>query len=311
MTFWERLQGILLAYQRGSQNVVGMNRRNVDFVYEHNQRAQYPLVDDKIVCKELLATRGVPMAATLDVCEGLFDVERCLNGLLDEGHFVLKPANGSGGNGVLVVGDRLSEVPAEGGSAPVRRWQTAGGRLHSADDLHHHLASIVFGAFGRKMNDRALIEEKLEPHPLFAELWSDGVCDLRVIVLRGVPLMAMLRVPTARSAGKANLHQGGIGIAVDITSGMTTRASQKGVAITAHPDNDCALLHRQLPVWDDVLDVARACAASVPLGYLGVDIVIDHRERPIVLELNARPGLEIQNVNGKSLYDVLPVEEAS
>jgi len=39
----------------------------------------------------------------------------------------------------------------------------------------------------------------------------------------------------------------------------------------------------------------------VPLNYVGVDIVIDETDGPLILEINARPGLEIQNINGFGL----------
>jgi glutathione synthase/RimK-type ligase-like ATP-grasp enzyme len=37
------------------------------------------------------------------------------------------------------------------------------------------------------------------------------------------------------------------------------------------------------------------------LGYLGVDIVIDRFQGPMVIEVNARPGLSIQLANAKGL----------
>lgn len=285
-------------FSDSADQVVGMNRRNSEFVYRYNQRKFYPLVDDKILCKERMAAKGVPLAETLDVCEGLFDVDRTVDGLLAESNFVLKPANGSGGKGIVVIGERDGDA-----STPV--WRTPGGRRYSAVELRDHLASIVFGGFGRKMSDRALVERRIWPHPDFRSFWSDGVCDLRVIVLEGKPVMAMLRVPTHRSNGKANLHQGGLGVAVDVGSGITRRASLKGEEITIHPETGFPLVGVRLPVWDQVLEVAQLAASAVPLGYLGVDLVIDDQARPLVLELNARPGLEIQNVNARSLDSAL------
>jgi hypothetical protein len=37
------------------------------------------------------------------------------------------------------------------------------------------------------------------------------------------------------------------------------------------------------------------------LGYMGTDMVLDKEEGPMVLELNARPGLAIQIANGAGL----------
>jgi alpha-L-glutamate ligase-like protein len=275
-----------------------MNRRNVDYVYAHNERKHYPLVDDKIVCKERLATRGVPVLETLDVCEGLFDVGRCVQAATQHQDFVVKPANGSGGKGILLLGTRNADSNGV-------TWEGADGKRHTAEDLRDHLADTVFGAFGRQLADRALVERRLSPHEVFAELWQAGVCDLRIIVLEGRPILAMLRVPTARSRGKANLHQGGIGVGIDISTGRTHRASLRGRSITHHPETGLHLIDRQLPSWGRVLEVAHAAASAVPLQYLGVDIVLDVAGTPLVLEMNARPGLEIQNVNGVSLADAV------
>jgi len=38
--------------------------------------------------------------------------------------------------------------------------------------------------------------------------------------------MAMLRLPTKESGGKANLQQGAIGLGIDMASGVTTSAVQ-------------------------------------------------------------------------------------
>lgn len=290
----KEIAALVRRFSDSADHVVGMNRRNSELVYRYNQRKYYPLVDDKIICKDRMVANGVPLAETLDICEGLFDVDRTVNRLLDESNFVLKPANGSGGKGIVVLGERHENAAGVA-------WKTPGGREYDRSELRDHLANVVFGGFGRKMSDRALIERRIWPHPGFRDFWSDGVCDLRVIVLEGTPIMAMLRVPTRRSQGKANLHQGGLGVAVDVATGVTLRASLKGESIVTHPETGFRLVDVQLPVWDRVLNVARRAASSVPLGYLGVDLVIDHLERPLVLELNARPGLEIQNVNARSI----------
>ena len=46
------------------------------------------------------------------------------------------------------------------------------------------------------------------------------------------------------------------------------------------------------------------------MGYLGVDIVIDATAGPLMLELNARPGLNIQIANQEGLVHRLRSVEA-
>ncbi len=282
--------------------VYGINRRNLALVYPNNARHDYPYADDKLLAKERFRAHGVPTPETLAICDTLFSVPAVVESLRGRSRFVVKPSNGSGGGGIVVVGEW---VPAR------ERWTRAGGGETTPLQLARHLADVVFGAHSNQLEDRAFVEERVEPHPLFAGLWADGLCDVRVIVLRGRPVMSMIRVPTAESGGRANLHQGGLGIAVDLATGRTHRAVHHGRAVERHPESGAPLLGLELPRWPEVLDAAGRAALSVPLGYLGVDVVVDRTRGPLVLEINARPGLEIQNVNGRGLGPALEAAEAS
>ena len=277
--------------------VYGINRRNLALVYPHNPRRSYPYADDKLLAKEVFRSKGVPVPETLAVCDGLFAVPGVVEGLRGRSRFVLKPSNGSGGGGILVVGEWVPEREA---------WRTAGGAEVTPLQLARHVADIVFGVHSNQLEDRAFVEARVEPHPLFHRLWANGLCDVRVIVLRGEAVMSMIRVPTSESGGPANLHQGGLGIAVDLATGRTFRALHRGRAIARHPETGAPLLDLAVPAWPAVLDVSRRAALAVPLGYLGVDVVVDRERGPLVLEINARPGLEIQNVNGRGLGEALP-----
>ncbi len=286
-----RLRGFL--DRRG--RMVGINRRNLTLVYPNNARRDYPLADDKLLAKERFAAAGVPVPETLAVCDGLYAVPGTVEGLLGRSNFVVKPGNGAGGVGIIVVGEWR-----EDGS-----WSRAGGSALTTTGLQRHLADIVFGVHSNQLEDRAFVERRVVPHPLFAGLWADGLCDVRIVTLRAVPVMSMIRVPTAQSGGRANLHQGGLGIAVDLATGRTFRAVHRGVSVARHPESGAPLLGLELPGWPEVLEVARRASAAVPLGYLGVDVVIDRERGPLVLEINARPGLEIQNVNGVGLGEAM------
>ena len=50
-----------------------------------------------------------------------------------------------------------------------------------------------------------------------------------------------------------------------------------------------------------MLHIAARTFDMTGLGYLGVDMVIDRERGPLLLELNARPGLQIQVANQKGL----------
>lgn len=276
---------------RHRHELIGINRRNIELVYANNPRRHYPIADDKLLAKQILGAAGVPVSETLHVCDGLFAIPGVLAALAETDDVVVKPANGAGGQGILVLGERVGHG----------RWRRASGGELTAGELQRHLAEIILGSFTAMLADRAFVERRIRPHPLFHELWPEGLCDLRVITLAARPVMAMVRVPTRESDGRANLHQGGLGLAIDLRRGRTFRAVHRGRAVTHHPESEMPLLDLELPHWPEVLDVARRAAAAVPLGYLGCDVVVDQHRGPLVLEINARPGLEIQNVHGYGL----------
>jgi alpha-L-glutamate ligase-like protein len=279
------------------EEVIGINRRNVELVYAHNPRSNYRFADDKLLCKELLRDAGVPVPDTIAVCDGLHAIPAALEAVATRSDFVLKPASAGGGRGILVVGEQQSDGA----------WRSSSGAEVSREDLRQQLANIVYGAFSNDIGDRAYIEERIVGHAVLHELWSQGLSDIRVIALQGEPLMAMLRVPTRESDGRANLHQGALGLALSLDRGVSFRAWHRGEIIRSHPDTGRSLSGLRIPGWSAVLDVARRSARGIPLGYLGIDMVLDAHGTPLVLEVNARPGLEIQNVNGCGLGRALTV----
>ena len=281
-------------------DMVGINRRNVELVYAHNPRKHYRFADDKLLTKELLRTVDVPTPETLAICDGLHAIGQALDMVALRSDFVVKPASASGGRGILVIGQRQRDGV----------WHRASGAELLRENLRQHLANIVYGAFSNDVGDRAYIEQRIVGHQFLQDLWSEGLSDVRVITLRGEPVMAMLRVPTRQSDGRANLHQGALGLALALDTGTTFRALHRGMSVTLHPDTNQPLLGLVVPNWSKVLHVARRTAECIPLGYLGIDMVLDTHGAPMVLEVNARPGLEIQNVNGKGLGHALANETA-
>ncbi len=146
--------------------------------------------------------------------------------------------------------------------------------------------------------DVAMIEDMVDFDDCFDGFSFEGVPDVRVIVYKGFPAMAMTRLSTSDSDGKANLHQGAVGVGLDIATGHTLRAVQYDRPVTEHPDTGARLADIKVPHWEPLIQLAARCHEVTKLGYLGVDVVLDKHRGPLVLELNARPGLAIQVANG-------------
>lgn len=279
-----------LAFWLRGRQVLGINARNLHYVHGLNPRHCFPMADDKIRAKEILAAAGVPVPVTLAVLGNLAEVRAARGMLASAGQFAVKPARGRQGTGIVVV------TGVEGD-----RYRSAGGELFSWDDLRSAMGDILFGAHSFGRQDRVLVEDRIQGHAALGDLGTAGLPDIRVILLRGVPVMAMMRVPTVTSRGRANLHQGAIGIAVRLRDGAATGAVMRGSPMERHPDTGAPLGGFMVPLWEEVIDTARRAAAAFPLPYLGVDVVVADPVGPLVMEVNARPGLEIQNVNGRGL----------
>jgi len=277
--------------------VLGINARNSSFTLKWNKRSLYPRVDDKLVTKELCVAAGIPIPRLLAVARIHFEL-RELRGILETlDSFVLKPAHGAMGNGIVVVHARETGPGARGD-----RWVRSGGRSVGIEDLLYHAAGIISGLYALGgQPDVAMLEERLELHHELRKVSFEGVPDCRVIVFRGIPVMSMIRLPTHRSGGRANLHQGAIGAGIDLASGRTLHAILKSGSVRRHPDTDERVVGFRVPYFDQILETAVRATDTTGLGYVGADIVVDERYGPVVLELNARPGLAIQAANRAGL----------
>jgi alpha-L-glutamate ligase-like protein len=273
--------------------VMGMNERNLRMIYANNPREHYALADDKILCKEILEKNKMPCAKTYGVIENIGDIVSGWESVQQYDKLAIKPANGSGGGGIKIL-----RKNAEG------QWMGSG-KLITDDEIYFHLATIIFGVFSLGSTDRVLIEECIEPHSFFTEIYPQGVPDFRVIMLHNEPVMAMLRVPTDKSDGKANLHQGGLGIGIDIEKGLLMQAFDGKSYHDLHPDNGKVINGKIIEYWDDIVEVSILAARLFPLNYLGIDIVLDHKKGPMIMEINVRPGLAIQLANKKGLKQAL------
>lgn len=271
--------------------IMGMNERNIGYIAYHNPRRLFPLVDDKLKTKLLAFKYRITTPQLLGVIHSQGHVKK-LESLIPHGKgFVIKPSKGSGGKGILVI------VRHENG-----RFQKASQEWLTRRQVERHLSNLLSGLYSLGGNpDVAIIEALIDFDDRYRQYSYEGVPDIRVIVYRGYPIMAMMRLSTKRSDGKANLHQGAIGVGLNIVDGTAVRAVQYDKPISEHPDTGKALHALHIPDWTKLLELAARCYDMTKLGYLGADLVLDKEAGPQLLELNARPGLAIQIANGAGL----------
>lgn len=275
---WRRMKAL---------GILGMNKRNGHYIAAYNKRSNYPLVDDKVQTKQLAEEAGVAVPKLY----ALIEIEKQISDLSEQlkpyDDFVVKPAHGSGGEGILVIIGRSQQG-----------YRKNNGQIISEQELGHHISNILSGMYSLGgLPDAALIEYRVKFDPIFADVSYQGVPDIRTIVFQGVPIMAMIRLPTRQSDGKANLHQGAIGVGINLTTGQTTSGVSHEHFVDQHPDTGRSIVGLNIPNWDTILHLTAQCYDLAGLGYIGVDIVLDRDHGPLMLEMNARPGLSIQLAN--------------
>lgn len=274
---------------RNSAGVLTINQRNLHYIFPKNPRQHFPLADDKLLTKELLVPAGVPMPKTHLVYNNFYELAGLEDDINKLNNFVIKPAKGRVGGGIIA----LSKKPGE-------NWFSISGKKYSIRALKKHISDIIFGVYSFDLHDKAIIEEKIVQHQKIEAISPFGLADIRLILLDDHHIMPMLRIPTSISDGKSNLHQGALGVGVDLETGVTNNAVWMGKDIDHHPDSGESILGIKLPFWQDVLNVAAKASTAAPLNYLGVDIAFA-AAGPVLLEINVRPGLEIQNINNRGL----------
>lgn len=286
--------------QLRARGVIGMNQRNSRYIGRYNDRRLYPLVDDKLQTKLLATQHGITSPELIGTVRSQFEVKAVARMVAGRPGFVIKPAKGSSGKGILVVERIDGEEYVKPSGARIGR-----------DDVERHVSNILSGLYSLGGSpDVAIVETLINFDERFADYTFEGVPDIRVIVFRGYPLMSMMRLSTAASDGKANLHQGAVGVGLDIGSGTAVRAVQFDRPCSVHPDTGREVASLTIPDWSTLLHLSAACYEMTGLGYLGADLALDRDLGPMLLELNARPGLAIQMANGEGLKGRLDLIEA-
>lgn len=280
---------------RARHEVLGMNDRN--YTYQKLNSGKRRLADNKILTKKILRENDIPVPDTYGIVRNNqeksdFNYENLPSS------YVLKPAKGLKGAGIYIYYNRGRDG----------RWILANRNRNSVDDIKTHVANILEGQYSLGITPRpsaAIFEERIRMHNAFKPYSYRGIPDIRVIVYKGIPVMAMLRLPTEDSMGKANVALGAIGVGIDMARGVTTSAVKNSISIDKVPGTNLSLSGIKIPFWTKILRISHRCYKATGLGFLGVDIIIDREKGPLVVELNARPGLSIQVANQAGLKERL------
>lgn len=273
-----------------ASSILGLNARSQIYSYRYNTPRGRKIARSKLLTKRVLRRSGIPIPRLYSSFKTPDDIIK-FNWEQLPSSFALKPSKGLGGDGIIVIKKRDQDA-----------WISVKRERYSAEDLKLHAFDILEGAFSvDNAPDVAFVEEYVGRHKSLQKFAFRGTPDVRVIIFNKVPVMAMLRLPTKESGGRANLHQGAIGVGIDIATGITTRAIWHGKEIVFKPGTKRKLHGIKIPKWDTILEIAVRCQVASHLGYVGVDIVLHPERGPMVLEINSQPGLQIQLANKAGL----------
>lgn len=244
------------------------------------------MADSKLGTKKFLSSHKVAVPETIGILKRHQDNTIEFISAL-EPPFVIKPNNWYGGKGILVFDNKTVDG----------NFVTNSGEVFSSQQLQEHLSYILDGFFSLSGGrDKVLIEKKIILTKEIDLLGTFGLPDLRVVCYNMVPVMAMMRIPTEESDGKANIHGWACAAGVDIGTGKITYISHKGKTVKSIPGiGDIRGI--TLPSWDEVLSLVVKVQQVTGIKFLWCDVVLDETSGPLLLEMNIRPGLEIQNVN--------------
>lgn len=269
-----------------SHGILGQNARNLLYIQSEEFSHYKKLADSKLRTKKFLSAHSVSVPQTIAIIKKISELSLDFINTL-EPPFVIKPNNGYGGKGILIISEKR----------PDSSFLTTSWDIYTPKQIMSHCIRIIDGFFSLAWKrDTIFIEKKIELSQEIALLGKYGLPDIRIIIYNSVPVMAMMRIPTKESWGKANIHAWACAIGIDIGNGRLTYISHHGKQIKAIPGIwDIRWL--MLPDWDKILTLAVRVQYVTKIPFLWCDIVLDDRDGPLLLEMNVRPGLEIQNVN--------------
>lgn len=269
-----------------SKGILGINARNLLYIKPYNPKKAIKLADDKIKTKQFLSARNIPVPKLYGIIKDINELEKFdFNSL--PGSFALKPNTGYGGEGIIPVIETKDGV-----------YHTAGSSKYTKEELKDHIRDILDGRFSiSNVSDFAFFEQYITADDRIGKYSYEGLPDIRIVVHNLIPVMAMLRLPTKESKGKANLHMGAVGVGIDIAKGETTYISYKNGIIEELPDGLGRIKGVKIPHWDKILTIASTVQLITNLGYMAIDICLDKNSGPVLLEINARAGLGVQIAN--------------
>ncbi len=242
--------------------ILWQNARN-KYILDYNDDNAKTLADSKIKTKEFLSKKWIKISESLHIIKNFEELKNFDFYALPL-PFVIKPNAWYWGKGIIII-DKFES------------WFfiSNDNNKYTITDLQKHSEEILSWFYSLSWNrDKVIFERKIVLHHLIGLLWKYWLPDIRAIVFNMVPVMAMLRVTTANSKWKANLHVWACWVWIDIRTWKLTNINQFWKNIKSIPwiwD----VRNIELPFWEDILFLASNIQKITNIWYIWCDIVLD------------------------------------
>ena len=201
-----------------------------------------------------------------------------------------KLVRGTGGNGA----ERWVHLDGD-------RYQDVHGTTLGENELLQR-----FKMLSLKRRKGYVVQPRLVNRPDIADLSNGSLTTVRVVTCRNQQgeyeaTHAAFRMAQGKTSVVDNFHAGGILSKVDLQTGELDRATDGAMALGPgtgwceyHPDTGGRILGRKLPLWGEVLDLARRAHTTAFADHvvIGWDIAI-LSEGPCLIEGNKGPDLDL------------------
>ena len=316
----------------GDFGILWLNARNLIFIRKFNPKKNMRLISNKYKTKLFLEKRGIPVPLTYTHITNRKELFEFDFNSLQQSSFVTKPNKWSKGRGISIIKQIIHD-----NTHNQKTWLPSTWLAKRSDRRKQRYEQIIFRwmpvfsytyKIGKKtlsdrlfkqwllwildgqhttgdQEDTILVEEKIEPGLWFEQFCEYGLADIRVICFNMIPIAAMLRIPTKKSKGKANLAQWGIVLWIDMSTGKVTSLSLRWKLYKkSFPQIYSHFFGQMIPWRKDILLFSATVQYFLNIWFLWLDWVITP-DGPKLLEANARSWLEIQNITELPLRSIM------
>jgi hypothetical protein len=211
----------------------------------------------------------------------------------------------------------LKRIRGTGGRG-AERWDYLGAGAYR--DAHGHVLTATalvarLQVLTLAVRKGYIVQPRLLNHRDLRDLSNGALCTVRVMTCRNERgeyevTNAAFRMAQGDNIVVDNFHAGGILAKVDIRTGVLGRATDGALALgpgtgwcERHPETGGTILGRRLPLWPQVLDLARRAHATAFRDHvvIGWDVAICD-DGPRLIEGNKGPDLDlVQRSHGEPL----------